>query len=182
MLEDYLNDAKYKVMDAQERAAKYARYANASVKDIPWRKPVTEKEIKFAKKVKNYYVYGSLAAVAVALLMFLLAFFNRGIRNWILIIIILGLFLALTCYCLIMALKTPLGICEGYVIATKTVRHSGKNRNSYSYYASVYFDYPTPIQVGNIAISKDLFGKLGEGQKLYIANGTTPRGTVGLEE
>lgn len=181
MLEDYLNDAKYKVMDAKEREARYSKYAHAKAKDMPWRAPVTEAEIKFAKSVKNYYVYGALVAVALALLMFFLVFFNRGIRNWISILVILGLFVIFTCYFLIKALKVPLQICEGNVIATKSVKHSSSKSSSYAYYASVYFDYPTPIQVGNIAISKDLFGILGEGQKLYIANGNTPRGTIGLE-
>ena len=183
MLEDYLNDAKYKIMDAQEREAKYSRYAHATIKDMPWREPVTEAEIKFAKSVKNYYVYGALVAVAVALLMFFLVLFNRGIKNWIPIMIILGLFVIFTGYFLIRALMIPLQICEGNVIATRSIQHtSGKNKSdSYTYFASVCFDYPRPIQVGNIAISKDLFGKLGEGQKLYIANGNKPRGTVGLE-
>lgn len=181
MLEDYLNDAKYKVMDAKEREAKYSRYAHAKVKDMPWREPVTEAEIKFAKSVKNYYVYGSLIAVAVALLMFFLVFFNRGIRNWILILIVLGMFVIFTCYFLILALKIPLQVCEGNVIATRAVKHTSGKSNSYNYYASVCFDYPRQIQVGNIAISKDLFGRLGEGQKVYIANGNTPRATTELE-
>lgn len=181
MLEDYLNDAKYKIMDARERQERYARYTPAKAKDMPWRDPVTEAEIKFAKRTKNYYVIGSLVAVAIALLMFLLVFFNPGIKNWIPILIILGMFVVFTGYFLVMALRIPLKICEGYVIATKAVQHSSGKSNSYVYHASVYFDYPTPIQVGNIAISKELYGKLGEGQKLYIANGNTPRGAVDLE-
>lgn len=181
MLDDYLNEMKYQVMDAKEREAKYSRYAHAKAKDMPWREPVTEAEIKFTKRVKNHYVFGSLLAVAVSLLMFFLIFFLQGIRNWILILIVLGLFVIFTTYFLILALKTPRKICEGYVIATKTVTYSRGKSNSNTYLASVYFDNPKPIQVGNIAISKDLVGKLAEGQKIYIANGNTPRGTIELE-
>ncbi len=164
-----LFETAYNDVSLNEMAAKYYGYVSRSPKDIVFRDPDNQEQLKKAKKIRRKVLLMVSIATVIFFLSGVLAFLNGNKPS---LVLFIGIFtLGLFVYTLFL-------LCQRTQIATgrvvlKHVNNTIGSRKRNTYLVSVAIDYPEKIICTDIQMNLDDYERSSEGTPVLLVKNFT---------